>query len=74
MYDRMPTLSIKQMTKIHDAAMDILSNVGVAFNEAESLELFKKHGFKVDDKTVFFSENDVSRALKSAPESFTLTA
>lgn len=74
MYDRMPTLSRKQMTKIHDGSMDILSSVGVAFNEEESIEIFKKNGFKVDNKTVFFSENDVSEALESAPEGFTLSA
>jgi trimethylamine:corrinoid methyltransferase-like protein len=33
MYDRMPTLTGVQMTKIHDASMNILSSVGVAFNE-----------------------------------------
>ncbi len=74
MYDRMPTLSREQMTNIHDASMDILSNVGVAFNEEESIEIFRKNGFKVDGKIVVFSENDIARALESAPERFTLTA
>ena len=74
MYDRMPTLTEAQMTKIHDAAMNILSSVGVAFNEAESLDIFKKNGFKVDGKTVFFSENEVRGALESAPQHFTLAA
>ena len=70
MYDRMPTLTKAQMTKIHDAAMNILSSVGVAFNEAESLDIFKKNGFKVDGKTVFFTENEVRGALESAPQHF----
>ena len=48
MYDRMPTLTKAQMTKIHDAAMNILSSVGVAFNEEESLDIFKKNGFKIE--------------------------
>ena len=74
MYDRMPTLTKAQMTKIHDAAMNILSSVGVAFNEAESIDIFKKNGFKVDGKTVFFSENEVRGALESAPQHFTLAA
>jgi trimethylamine--corrinoid protein Co-methyltransferase len=74
MYDRMPTLTEAQMTKIHDAAMNILSSVGVAFNEEESLDIFKKNGFKVDGKTVFFSENKVRGALESAPQRFTLAA
>ena len=48
MFDRMPTLTKTQMTKIHDAAMNILSGVGVAFNEEESLDIFKKNGFKIE--------------------------
>ena len=74
MYDRMPTLTQEQMTKIHDASMNILCDVGVAFNEEESLEIFKKNGCKVDGKTVFFSENEVRAALESAPQRFTLAA
>jgi trimethylamine--corrinoid protein Co-methyltransferase len=70
----MPTLTKAQMTKIHDAAMNILSKVGVAFNEEESLDIFKKNGFKVDGKTVFLSEKDVRSALESAPQRFTLAA
>ena len=74
MYDRMPTLTQEQMTKIHDASMNILCDVGVAFNEEESLEIFKKNGCKVDGKTVFFSENEIRAALESAPQRFTLAA
>ncbi len=74
MYDRMPTLTQEQMTKIHDASMNILCDVGVAFNEEESLDIFKKNGCKVDGKTVFFSENEVRGALESAPQCFTLAA
>lgn len=74
MFDRMPTLTQEQMTKIHDASMNILCDVGVAFNEEESLEIFKKNGCKVDGKTVFFSENEVRGALESAPQRFTLAA
>lgn len=62
------------MTKIHDASMNILCDVGVAFNEEESLDIFKKNGCKVDGKTVFFSENEVRGALESAPQRFTLAA
>ncbi|MBW2438523.1 MAG: trimethylamine methyltransferase family protein [Deltaproteobacteria bacterium] len=74
MYDRMPTLTKAQMMKIHNAAMHILSSVGVAFNEEESIDIFKKNGFKVDGKTVFFSEKEVRGALESAPQRFTLAA
>ena len=74
MYDRMPTLTKAQITTIHDASMNILSSVGIAFNEEESLDIFRKNGLKVDGKTVFFSEKDVAGALESAPRRFTVAA
>ena len=74
MYDRMPTLTEAQMTKIHDAAMNILSSVGVAFNETESLDIIKKNGFKVHGKTHYFSEKEDRGALETAPQQNTLAA
>jgi trimethylamine--corrinoid protein Co-methyltransferase len=74
MYDRMQTLTQEEMTRIHDAAMDLLGSTGIAFNEDEALEIFKKNGFKVDGKTVFFTEAQVQNALKTAPSRFTVTA
>lgn len=74
MYDRMQTLTTEQMTRIHDAAMTLLSDVGVAFNEPEALEIFAANGFKVDGKTVFMTEAQVQKALDTAPSRFTVTA
>ena len=74
MYDRMQTLTEEQMTRIHDAAMDLLGTTGIAFNEDEALAIFKKNGFKVDGKVVFFTEAQVRNALKTAPSRFTVTA
>jgi trimethylamine--corrinoid protein Co-methyltransferase len=69
----MQTLTQEEMTRIHDAAMDLLGSTGIAFNEDEALEIFKKNGFKVDGKTVFFTEAQVKNALKTAPSRFTVT-
>jgi trimethylamine--corrinoid protein Co-methyltransferase len=74
MYDRMQTFSKEQLTKLHDASVDLLGKVGVAFHEQESLEIFKKNGLKVDGKTVFLSEKDITKALRTAPSHFTVTA
>jgi trimethylamine--corrinoid protein Co-methyltransferase len=62
------------LTKIHDASMDILRSVGVAFNSNEARKIFKKAGLKVDGKTVFFSEKDVRKAIDSAPPHFRMAA
>ena len=70
----MDPLTEEQLTKIHDAAMQLLRDVGIAFNEPEALEIFKDAGFKVDGKTVRFAEDQVRRALETAPAEFKVTA
>ena len=74
MYDRMQTFTEKELTRLHDASMDILENTGIAFNESESLEIFAANGFKVDGQTVFITERDVRQALETTPDRFTVTA
>jgi len=74
MYDRMQTLTKEELTKIHDTSMQILGDTGVAFNDNEALEIFRQHDFKVDGKKVFFTENQIRKAVESAPGKFTVTA
>ena len=42
---RMQTFTEKELTHIHDASMDLLKNIGVAFNDDEALGIFKKKWF-----------------------------
>jgi trimethylamine--corrinoid protein Co-methyltransferase len=72
--DRIQTLSQSDMTRIHDASMNILGRVGVAFNHKEALDIFKFKGFKVEGKTVFMTENDIQQALAHLPSQFVLCA
>jgi len=74
MYDRMQALTKNQKNNIHEASMDLLKNTGIVMNEEEAIQIFKDHGFKVDDKTVFFEEKEVMKALESVPEKFTIEA
>ena len=74
MYDRMPNITSEKLTMIHDASMDILDKVGVVFNEAESIEIFKKNGLRVDGKRVFFKEADITKAVELALSRFLLKA
>ena len=64
MFDRMPTLTKTQMTKIHDAAMNILSGVGVAFNEEESLDIFKKTVLKLNKRLANYEKPDIDPAIE----------
>lgn len=72
MYDRIQTLSTEELTKIHNATIDLLKHTGVAFDDPEALSLFKKWGIRVDGKTVFLSEKDVRKAVESAPSFFSV--
>jgi trimethylamine--corrinoid protein Co-methyltransferase len=74
MYDRMQTLTDEQITGIHDASMRLLQNTGVAFKDGEAVEIFKKNGFRTDGGTVYITEQQVRKALETAPAWFTVTA
>jgi trimethylamine--corrinoid protein Co-methyltransferase len=74
MLNRLQPLENGQMATLHNACMKILSKVGVVFHDAEALEIFKKHGFKVDGEKVFFSEEKVLKALETVPPEFTIQA
>lgn len=58
------------LTKIHQASLNVLSNTGVVFQSDECIEIFKQHGAKVSEQTVFISEQMVERCIESAPSSF----
>ncbi|SDO75185.1 trimethylamine methyltransferase family protein [Desulforhopalus singaporensis] len=74
MYDRMQELSSAQMTKVHDASMELLGKAGIVINDTEALEIFKKNGFKVEGKKVFPTETQVRDALSKVPEKFAIEA
>ncbi len=62
------------INKIHDASMETLRDVGVAFYDSEAIDHFKKKGFKVDGAVVFFEEEQVMKALETAPSQFVIHA
>jgi len=74
MYDRMQTFTDQDLTKIHDAALHILKNVGVRFDDDEAIDIFKKAGLKSDGNIVHFTEKLIDQALASAPSKFVLSA
>ncbi len=70
MTDRLKMISNADMDWIHDASLKILKETGVVFNSVKALDIFKRHGAKVDDKMVYFPENMVTQALENAPQTF----
>ena len=59
---------------IHDAAMEIMRDVGVNIHNAKAVEILKENGIKVEGKTAYFTEEQVMHWVKMAPESFTIYA
>lgn len=74
MFERMKKLSYQELSILHNASMRILEKVGVAFHDPQALDIFQEHGFITNHKVVFFSENQVQRALETVPEQFVITA
>ena len=74
MYDRMQELTTAQMTQIHNASMSLLKTTGIVINEEEALSIFKQHGYKVEGKTVFPTEEQIRKALSTVPSKFTIKA
>ncbi len=74
MGNRLQPLTKEQINIIHNAAMRILGETGVAFKLPEAIEIFKTHGFKIDGDRVFFEDAQVLKALDTVPSEFTIMA
>ena len=55
-------MSREQM--IHDAAMEIMRDVGVRIHNPKAVEIFRKNGIRVEDNTVYFTEEQVMHWVK----------
>jgi len=65
-------ISKNDVEKIHENVLRILSEVGVKFENPKALEVFKKHGARVDGETVYIDRKMLEDALSTAPEKFTI--
>lgn len=59
---------------IHEAAMEILQDVGVKFHNERAREILKKNGIRVEREIAYFTEEQVMHWVKMAPSTFTLHA
>lgn len=71
---RMEVLTKEDLMRVHEATLKILRETGVVFHNDEAIEVFKKHGAKVENKTVYISGEMVDQALSTAPRSFRMQA
>ena len=73
-FDSMKTIDLEQQNTIHELACRVLSEAGIHFGQSEAHEIFNKHGFKIDGEKVFFTKNQIERALLTAPKEFDIIA
>ena len=71
---QLDVLTPDQMQTVHEKACEILANKGVVFESDAAIDIFKKHGFKVSDHTVFFDAHEIDRYVAQAPSQFKLEA
>ncbi len=65
-------LSQEDVERIHQTSVKVLANVGVEFPSEEALALFKAHSVKTDGSRVYITEDQLWKALETAPAQFTL--
>lgn len=59
---------------IHDAAMEILRDVGVKFHNEKAIQILVENGIQVKGDIAYFTEEQVMHWVKMAPSSFTVHA
>ncbi len=67
-------LSKDKVGRIHQTSMALLANVGVEFPYQEALAVFQRHGIKTEGSRVYLSEDQLMKALATAPKQFTIHA
>ncbi len=67
---KLEILSDVELARVHDASLKILSETGILFKCPEAIEIFKKHGARVDGEVVFLSKKMVEKSIEQAPATF----
>lgn len=65
-------VSTSDVELLHEYSLKILKEVGVSFGSQEALDIFKKHGAKVEGNIVKIDEELLNKALATAPKTFTV--
>lgn len=69
-FDRLASLSASDVSRIHQATLEILRDTGMAVTSEAALDIFRRHGFEVENQIVRFREEEIEAALASAPSGF----
>lgn len=70
LYSEIKVLSPEEADKVHRGSVSVLGETGVVFHSDEALAIFKSNGFKIEGKTVFFTEGQIQKALDTCPSTY----
>ncbi len=62
------------LEQIHNASLEILSNVGIDFYDDEAQAILKQHGVRLEGDTAFFDREMIAEYVAKAPSQFTQLA
>ena len=60
--------------KVHESTLKVLAKTGLNFHSQAAVDVFKKHGLKVDGIRVWFDEKTIEKTLASCPKTFKIHA
>ncbi len=64
----------KTLDTIHNYSLELLRSTGIKFPCQKALEIFKKHGFRIDGDMVFFEEENIHKTMGTVPKAFSIKA
>ncbi|MCP4020746.1 MAG: trimethylamine methyltransferase [Desulfobacteraceae bacterium] len=64
----------EKLKKIYSHSLAILKEVGILLRHEEILKILKENGVKIEDKTAFFSPDQIETWVSKAPQIFTFKA
>lgn len=67
---KMSMFTDSDLQRIHEYSLRILAETGINIANDRALEIFRKHGFKVEGSQIYMTEQQVEAALKTAPSHF----
>jgi trimethylamine--corrinoid protein Co-methyltransferase len=73
---KLQLLDADEISKIHEATLDVIGDIGVKFHSQRALDILEEHGCEVDRETTVakIPAGVVETALRTLPEQFTLGA
>ena len=74
MQNRIEILTSGEISKIHSTSMSILKKIGIHFSDDDTVQVFRKNGYTVENNIVSITEDQVTNALESVPKRFNLHA